>query len=591
MPVARFQMPDGRVARFDVPDGTTPEQATTMMQSYFSPAQASTPAQPPEAVNTGLRGDGFNKATAYTGKDQIGGFLRGAGSIGATLARPFESAQANDARRANLDPSIAAFTGADPASTGYKTMKLGAEIAGTAGAGGAIAQGVSRLAPAAVTAAPRVAQLLEAIKSGGFTLGSPAATTLAGKAADLGVRTLGGAISGGSMAGLLDPGQAKVGALVGGALPGATQAAGLGTNWLGSLIRGPQKSADAITAIKEARNAGYVIPPTQANPTLLNRTLEGFSGKLTTAQNASARNADVTNKLANRALGIADDVKLTPDILNDVRKTAGQAYENIRGAGTVTVDPTFDKAITDIATKYKTAVPSFPGLGKTNMHGQSVDEIADLVKAMQSSKQFDSSETIDAIRMLRETADKAFRSGDKTLGKANKAAAGALEDLLGRHVETLGNGPLLDSFQQARQLIAKTYSVEKAMNTTTGSVDARKLGSMLSKGKPLSGELRQAGEFANRFPKAAQAVEGMGSLPQTSPLDWAAGGTISAMTANPLALLAVAGRPAARALTMSNFVQNNLANPQTSSRMAGLLASPEAKLLLSRTAPQIATSR
>src|SRR3989304_6079449 len=37
MPVARFQMPDGRVARFDVPDGTTPEQATTMMQSYFSP--------------------------------------------------------------------------------------------------------------------------------------------------------------------------------------------------------------------------------------------------------------------------------------------------------------------------------------------------------------------------------------------------------------------------------------------------------------------------------------------------------------------------------------------------------------------------
>src|SRR3989304_3704236 len=99
MPVARFQMPDGRVARFDVPDGTTPEQATTMMQSYFSPAQASTPAQPPEAVNTGLRGDGFNKATAYTGQDQIGGFLRGAGSVGATLARAFAAAQRNEGQR------------------------------------------------------------------------------------------------------------------------------------------------------------------------------------------------------------------------------------------------------------------------------------------------------------------------------------------------------------------------------------------------------------------------------------------------------------------------------------------------------------
>jgi hypothetical protein len=36
MPIARFQLPDGRIARFEVPDGTTPEQAHTLMSQYIS---------------------------------------------------------------------------------------------------------------------------------------------------------------------------------------------------------------------------------------------------------------------------------------------------------------------------------------------------------------------------------------------------------------------------------------------------------------------------------------------------------------------------------------------------------------------------
>lgn len=36
MPIARFQMDDGRVARFEVPEGTTPEQAQTIMAQHFS---------------------------------------------------------------------------------------------------------------------------------------------------------------------------------------------------------------------------------------------------------------------------------------------------------------------------------------------------------------------------------------------------------------------------------------------------------------------------------------------------------------------------------------------------------------------------
>ena len=39
MPVARFQMPDGRIARFEVAEGTTPEQAQTQMQAFMANQQ------------------------------------------------------------------------------------------------------------------------------------------------------------------------------------------------------------------------------------------------------------------------------------------------------------------------------------------------------------------------------------------------------------------------------------------------------------------------------------------------------------------------------------------------------------------------
>ncbi|HEY6019163.1 MAG TPA: hypothetical protein VIY48_04465 [Candidatus Paceibacterota bacterium] len=57
MPIARFQMPDGRIARFEVPEGTTPEQAQSMIAESMAQqpeptaqampqAQAAPPAQP-----------------------------------------------------------------------------------------------------------------------------------------------------------------------------------------------------------------------------------------------------------------------------------------------------------------------------------------------------------------------------------------------------------------------------------------------------------------------------------------------------------------------------------------------------------------
>lgn len=46
MPVARFQMPDGRVARFSVPDGTTPEQAQQMIAQSLQDAKPAAQQKP-----------------------------------------------------------------------------------------------------------------------------------------------------------------------------------------------------------------------------------------------------------------------------------------------------------------------------------------------------------------------------------------------------------------------------------------------------------------------------------------------------------------------------------------------------------------
>ncbi|WP_313632570.1 hypothetical protein [Massilia timonae] len=44
MPIARFEMSDGRIGRFEVPEGTTPEQAQQMIASQLSQQQAPAPA-------------------------------------------------------------------------------------------------------------------------------------------------------------------------------------------------------------------------------------------------------------------------------------------------------------------------------------------------------------------------------------------------------------------------------------------------------------------------------------------------------------------------------------------------------------------
>lgn len=351
-------------------------------------------------------------------------------------------------------------------------------------------------------------------------------------------------------------------ALYGTAFGAATPTLEKGIKAVGNLVRGTAPSQGSLNVAKEAQDVGYVIPPTQINPSLINRAMEGTAGKLTTAQNASFKNQIVTNRLANKSLGLPEDTVITPEVLGNIRANAGKAYENLGISGTIKTSPKFNQALDEIPV-YKDALKAekdFP-TGKKN-------EIVEVIDSLRSPV-FDVSSAVSKINVLRGNADKAFASGDKALGKANKAASEVLENTIENYLANSKQTDLLNNFRDARQLIAKTYSVEKALNPASGTIDANKLAQQLRAGRPLSGELKQISEFSSAFPTATKTTESMGSLPQISPLDVggaliAGGGTYltGSGAETPVTLAALLARPALRSMALSKPVQSRLTNQQ-----------------------------
>lgn len=308
-------------------------------------------------------------------------------------------------------------------------------------------------------------------------------------------------------------------------------------------------------AVKDAIDNGLIVPPSQAEPTLANKLLESISGKIRTQQSASIKNQPKLNDLAAQELGLEAGTPITRELLNDIRSKAGQSYEAVRTTGEVTPTPKYFDALDDIAKRYTGAAGSFPQAAK--------NQVGDLIDSLKVNK-FDAGDAVDMISILRENANKAYATGDKALGAATKRAANALEDAIGTHLEQVApNSDLLKGYQDARQTIAKTYSVEKALNDTTGNISAANLAKQLEKGVPLSGGLKTAAEFGQAFPKAAQLPEKIGS--PVSKLEallasiMAGGGVVThGIPGLGLAAIPLSVPPAARALILSRPYQRSL---------------------------------
>lgn len=311
--------------------------------------------------------------------------------------------------------------------------------------------------------------------------------------------------------------------------------------------------------LKNSQQAGYVVPPATTNPTIVNKALESLGGKVGTAQDAAVKNQSVTASLAKRALGISDEAPITGEALQALRTQASAPNQAIRQTGTITTDADFATDIAGVLSKYKSAGGVSKELAKT--------EVSDLANSFEKS--FPASDAVDAIQVMRDRATAAYAKGDAQVGQAYRSLSKALEDQVERHLGALGKDGegLLKAFREGRQLIAITFSVEKAFNPATGTVSASKLAAQLSKGKPLSGELKTIAQFGQSFPKAAREVLDSGSVRNT---DVIMGAGTAALSKEPTWLLYPFLRQAVRAGLLSNTGQR-LATPGAFGVPSGLV--------------------
>ena len=480
----------------------------------------------PGGIDT-LQTEALATADRYRPQDTIGGMVRGAGSIGATLLRPFESREDNAARRQDMDAGLASSIGADPKSTSYQAGKLGAEVAGTMGVGGMIARGAAAI-PGAARALPN---LLPAIQSGGMTAGGARGTY------GMANRIAGGAVSGGAAAGTLNPENTTEGAAAGALLPPALRALGAAGASAREMFTSKTINPVLANTARESIEAGYVLPPNLVAPSWGRQVMESISGKQATQQIASTRNTATTEKLVRQAIGLADDLPLSKGSLETLRKTAGTAYADVSALG--------PQAAADL----------------------------------------------EALKVARNEAQAWFKAYNRSaspvdLGKAKelRTQSQQLETALEQHAADAGRPELIPKLREARKEIAKLYTVERALNDAAGTVDARVLGRMHEKGAPLSDGLDTVGKFASAFPSVAKSPQQVGS-PAAHNLKSIAGmllggGGYAAL--GPLGALGAVAPfvmpPVARSVMFSGPAQRGLTGGAQGPRQS-LFADPEMELL------------
>lgn len=317
--------PDGQTYKINAPDDATQEQVLAYAQKNFSMAKVSPTEEKSLMARMGQHGGNL-----------LAGAVRGAGSIGATLIQPFETASANKERRQSMDDALQSF-GAEPDSNMYGAGKIGAEIAGTAGAGGVIAN-AGRLLPGAA----RMAPLLQSIRTSGMSTGMAPALTTAGKAANMGVRMAGGAVNAGASTAMVGD-DAGTGALIGAALPPGIAALGKAGQMIGKavpLVVTPEKQ---LLARKIAKISGMSVDELQSamrvqGPSLLDtqRTVPqilqnpGLSQLQRTVINASDNNPLIAREMEQNLQRLEALNRLSPvaSTVNEAADTAGSAIQN-----------------------------------------------------------------------------------------------------------------------------------------------------------------------------------------------------------------------------------------------------------------------
>lgn len=280
-----------------------------------------------------------------------------------------------------------------------------------------------------------------------------------------------------------------------------------------------------VGAQKAAMAEGYVAPPATTNPSTTNRVLESvLTGKKGIEHAAEAQNSELTQTLAKKALGLHPDIPLNPDVVKQIFAEQADAMKDVANAGFMKPDKWYTRALDDIqATSQKSG--KFAEVLKDTGLESKIEGLKNV------PNQFTADSAVAAIKQLRELKSDAYAQGNATLGDAYRKASDAIENLIQRNLERKANLDLsaegaadsltaarqaaqtLAKFKSARVLMAKAGEVERAMNPTTGEINALKLAKSPN-AAALTDQLATIRDAANTFPKVMGPVKGSGAVSQ-----------------------------------------------------------------------------
>jgi hypothetical protein len=428
------------------------------------------------------------------GGNLLAGAVRGAGSIGATVLAPVDAAARalgvqNDFigrtdRREAMDGGLQEM-GAAPSSLLFKTGKLGAEVAGTAGAGGVLANGVRALGAtrAAAGLEPIISGVARGLETGGFRVGDLAGTG-AGTLARLGT----GAAVGGASAGMVNPSDAGAGALIGGMLPGAAQVAGKA----GSAIRkslAPEIAPEVRKLAQRAQDLGINIPADRlVDSKPLNAVAAGLnyvplSGRAATEDAmASQLNRKLSNTFGQDSSNVTMALRKADDVL-------GSQFDGFLKSNTVKLDKQF---LDDLAAATNQASKEL-GTEGAGIIGKQVDEI--LAKA--GTGEIDG----QAAYNIKKTLDR--------IGKRNSPEAWYALDLKAKLMDALDRSvgaQKAAEFKGLRQQYGNMLGLQKmATNGAEGEISVARLANMKNIRNP---QMQELADIAAQFVKPREGQHG-----------------------------------------------------------------------------------
>ena len=465
MPIARFEMPDGRIARFEVPEGTTPAQAQAIGQQFMqSQAQANRVSQ--EASAQAAQGVGIPEAMLIAGgrgfdKAAMGLKQLALGGVKKFAPESFSKAAAQELaalseQEAQKDSAYAGLQKTRPVSTG-----IGEAIPSVMATRGA------DIIPAAVGTA-----VVEALK-----YGTPQE------------RAQRGAISGGS-------------ALVGGYVGDKVAS-------LISPLASKAVSATQSEALKTAQKLGYKPRLSEVTGSALAARIEDVAartpGGAGVMQDFAQANQKAINRRAAQGIGETAD-ELTPKVFSDASKRLAGVFNEIKSlpGKTIGIGDDVAAAADDILRMQGKMIPK--------ERDEALIALANQAKMLAANKGKIDGEAYQLLRSgLSNQAFEATGTNKSLYGKLLEAVDNSAEKSLTQQ----GKTQLAQALREARPQYGNLMTLERGLVAEGGDVSPARLASVLRQSNPKA--FREGGMEGNPLYDVAKIGETLKPLKAGSP--------------------------------------------------------------------------